>query len=175
MSEKGPKFDEIDRKRVVRELENVLGKKLSTIGRRRIYLQDQEGSRYVVIGGFKDWHGMPDEIIEYEMTSNKDSYLIIAKESDKFINIYMGSLKQLTEKCDFYVHSNGEKSFLVEEKHGYLQIPKAGNLTLRKLARIDYSEAHKKDDVRIAELRKTIEKLPREALEKFIKDASSEE
>ena len=66
------KFDERERKKVVRELETALGITLSLVGRRRIYRADEAGRRYLILGGYGEWHGVPSEIVEAEERLGND-------------------------------------------------------------------------------------------------------
>jgi len=90
-----PKFDEDDRKRVIAAIENHLGVTLRPIGSRRKYLRDENGRRYLVLGGYDHWHGIPRSIFRDEEATPGDTLLVIAKRYRDDIDIYVGPFQPL--------------------------------------------------------------------------------
>ena len=90
-----PKFDENDRRQVIAAVERHLGVRLVALGSRRTYLKDENGHRYIVLGGYGDWHGIPPEIFAAEEGRCDEATLVIAKRYEEEIEIYMGSFSLL--------------------------------------------------------------------------------
>ena len=65
------KFDETDRSAVVRNVERTLGVTLSRVGRRRKWYSDEAGKSFWIIGGYGEWHGVTEEMMDAEV-SNTD-------------------------------------------------------------------------------------------------------
>lgn len=85
------KFSEDDRKQVISKVESVYGLKLSRIENYRKYLQDNSGQRYIILGGYGDWHGIDKNIFFEEEKGRNNTLLIIAKCSPNHIDIYSGN------------------------------------------------------------------------------------
>lgn len=90
-----PKFDEDDRKHVISAIENHYGVRLNPIGRRRKYLRDESGRRYLVLGGYDHWHGIPRSIFRDEEGNPGDTLLVIGKRYRDDIDIYVGPFQPL--------------------------------------------------------------------------------
>jgi hypothetical protein len=90
-----PKFGEDDRGRVIAAVEDHYRVTLKPIGSRRKYLRDENGRRYLVLGGYEHWHGIPCSIFDAEERDPGDTLLVIAKRYRDDIDIYAGPFNPL--------------------------------------------------------------------------------
>ena len=79
------KFDETDRRAVIDELGRHLGVQINRVGRRRKWLRDRSGRNYWVLGGYADWHGIPEEMMDAEVADPSNGFVVIAmrRQSDR--------------------------------------------------------------------------------------------
>ena len=89
------KFDNLDRNRVIHAVEEYHGVKLEKVGRRRKWLQDESGRNWWILGGYGDYHGVPEEMMEAELKSPTTGILIIAERKLTDIDIFSGSVEKL--------------------------------------------------------------------------------
>ena len=89
------KFDETDRRAVVDELGRRLGVQINQVGRRRKWLCDHSGRNYWVLGGYADWHGIPEEMMDAEMADPSDGFVVIAMRRQSDMEIFLGPLARL--------------------------------------------------------------------------------
>jgi len=141
------KFDEADRNKVIAEIETHFGVKLSPVGNRKKYLQDQNKRTFWVFGGYEDWHGIPSEMMEAEEKRNSDGILVIAKRGRFKIVIYTGSLLSLIKSKQTLSHTKkGEYQFNIRERGDILLINEVPKLHLSKLGAAAYSADEKTSD-----------------------------
>lgn len=169
------KFDELDRERVIREVEQRLGVRLSRFRRRRKVLTDDAGNIFVVLGGVGEWHGLPKELVEHR----QEGTLVFAKRTGETFKVFTGPLGPLVRNADrLYTHDTGEFSFHVEcrQDHATIQkIPGAAHLSL--LCEFVYKREDKDSDQNIKEMEKTIAGMTpaeRNAFVNLIADGSGE-
>lgn len=86
------KFDQADRRAVIRALESHLGVQLSPVGRRRKWLRDNDGRSYWVLGGYGEWHGIPEEMIDEEVKNPTTGMLVIAKRRREALQVFVGPI-----------------------------------------------------------------------------------
>ena len=89
------KFDEIDRKAVIRSVEKSLDVSLSLVGRRKKWLRDDSGKTYWVLGGYGEWHGIPAEMMDAEAKNPTGGFIVVAIRHRSAIQIYIGPLKEV--------------------------------------------------------------------------------
>jgi len=168
------KFDETDRYQVIKEIESYFGVKLSPVGSRRKYLQDQNKRTFWVFGGYDDWHGIPSEMMEAEEKRNADGILVIAKRGRNKIVIYTGALLPLIKSKHTLSHTQkGEYQFNIRERDGFLIINEVPKLRLSKLGSAASSIEEKESDKNVKELEAIFSSLSPEKknqiLEKLLK------
>ena len=78
MKQKPEKFDNLDRTRVISEIQRYFGVKLQRVGRRFKWLRDESGRNWWVLGGIDTWHGIPEEMMEDERRTQVEGVLVIA-------------------------------------------------------------------------------------------------
>ena len=128
------KFDETDRDKVISEIEQHFGTKLSRVGKRRKVLQDPSGKSYWVLGGYDDWHGITSDMIKEEQKRAIDGVLVVAKRHKTTIDIFAGPLKPLiTNNHNLSQVQNGDYQFHISIRGNSLTIKEIPVLTLRRL------------------------------------------
>jgi len=142
-----PKFDETDRRKVIAQIESHYQVKLTRVGTRRKYLQDQNKRSFWVFGGYEDWHGIPAEMMEAEEKRNADGILIVAKRGRTRIDIYSGPLLLLIKNKKSLAHSQkGEYQFNIRLRGNSLTINEVPGLHLTALGTASYPTEEKATD-----------------------------
>ena len=128
------KFDEIDRSKVIAEIEKHFGVKLAAVGKYKKFLQDATGRSYWVFGGYKDWHGISDKMLEMEKRRSTAGVLVVAKRNRTSIEIFSGQLEPLIANNRDLSHTEkGDHQFNVVIRGNSMTIKELSGLTLRKL------------------------------------------
>ncbi len=157
------KFDELDRQRVVTEVEHQLGVKLSPSGRRKKSFVDENCTPFWVLGGCEEWHGIPHDMMAPERELVRDGTLVIAKIKGQSIKIYTGSLREFVHNADaFPTNRERDCHFNVVWRGAYATINELPDYKLYLMAEIDYSTEHKEHDRAVKDFGKALEKLTSE-------------
>lgn len=168
------KYDEYDRKRVIRDIEETLGVRLSRVGTRRKYLRDEVGVSYWVFGGYENWHGIPPDMMQAEAESDSDGVLVIAKRKKNEISIFSGPLRPLVNNQDGLAHTKrGDFQFNVRILGRHMFIAEVPDLVLTELGEASYTDHDKVGDKRVAEIKALMEKMSPEARRKVLDDLKS--
>ena len=156
------KFDETDRRAVIRVLEEELDICLSRVGRRRKWLRDEEGRDFWVIGGYDEWHGIPEEMMDACIDKSCDGVLVFAKRERGALRIFTGPLEPVirNRRKLYRAHrSSGDYQFTVAQRGDRIHIKQIPGATLRRLTSSPYAEHDKAKDQKMAELRKLFDQL----------------
>jgi hypothetical protein len=168
------RFDELDRERVIREVERHLGVKLSRAGSRRIELTDDTGNTFVVLGGVGEWHGLPKELVKHR----KEGTLVIAKRTSERIRVFTGPMGPLVRNAGkLHVHDSGDFSFNLAWRHDHAVIQEVPSARLSLLCEFVYTREDKDKEQNIRELKKTLSGMTpaeRDALLNLIAEGSGE-
>lgn len=128
------KFNESDRDKVIAVVEQHFGVKLSNVGTRKKYLQDQSGRSFWVLGGYDNWHGIPPDMMEEEVKRNTNGVLVVAKRHLHSIEIFAGGLKPMVQsKGDLYRTKNGDFHFNVHIVLTHLNIKEIEGFSLVRI------------------------------------------
>lgn len=167
---KKEKFDEYDRIKVISEIEKHFHVKLSTIGDSKKYLKDNTGKKYIILGGYGNWHGIPKEIIKIEEEKScNDSILIIAKKDRQNIDIYEGRLRPLIERKKQLTSTDKQYEFDIIVQGSKLRIQQIKDeFTLKILGKIFCPEKNKIFHNKYKELFCKIEALSSEDKNKLV-------
>ncbi len=129
-----PKFDEIDRSKVIGEVERHFGVKLTRVGSYRKFLQDTSGKSYWVLGGYEDWHGISSDMLKEEQRLASNGVLVIAKRHKSTISIFHGPLQPLITNYRQLSHGQaGDYMFNVAIRGNSMTVKEILGLTLKKL------------------------------------------
>lgn len=144
------KFDETDRQAVIDMLSRHFGVRLQPVGRRRKWLRDDAGRKFWVLGGYEDWHGIPEEMMDAEVISPSRGYIVIAIRHCSTIEVFIGPLTSLVAARAHLSRASqttGDYQFKVEkkvEKHGTrLLIKQVPNAALSELTTFSFNETEK--------------------------------
>lgn len=169
-----PKFDETDRRKVIAEIESHYQVKLTRVGTRRKYLQDQNKRTFWVFGGYEDWHGIPAEMMEAEEKRNADGVLVVAKRGRTRIDIYTGPLLPVIKNKKNLAHTQkGEYQFNIRQRGNSLTINEVPGLHLSALGTASYTTEEKATDKAFEEIETIFgKKLSPGAREKLLAELS---
>jgi hypothetical protein len=130
-----PKFDESDRKKVIAEVEEHFGVKLTPVGRHRRFLRDASDKAYWVLGGYDEWHGIPSEVIAEEQRRSSNGVLVVAKRHRTSIDVFAGSLQLFIANSHDLSHARaGDYQFHVTIRGSVMSINEIPSLALKKIA-----------------------------------------
>lgn len=164
---KTKKFDNYDRNRVVSEVEKYFQVKLHKAGSRDIYLKDETGKTYWVIGGVGDYHGIPKEMFTEEERQIVEGVLIIAKKKLNSIDVFAGSLLPLIRSKRMLAVTDIQYQFDVSPQNDILKLKQAPDVRLKKIAVVPYTTEEKIAD-------KTVHDTT-QGLKKYFKNISEEQ
>jgi hypothetical protein len=153
------KFDEFDRLQTIQAIERCLTVKLSRVGSRSKFLIDEDGAAYLVLGGYRDWHGIPQEILLAAGTKSPGK-LVIAKRLPATIRVYSGPLKTLLDnEHKLLSNAAGDRQFNLGWSGDHPYISEVRDLRLELLMEIDYSEEAREEDRRQKKIRQLLANL----------------
>lgn len=145
------KFDEFDRARVIRELEERWDIRLKKIKSHRKWRQDESGRNYWVLGGTGSWHGIPEEMMEAELRSSaKEGMIVIAERRVTTIEVFAGLAEPLCDARNRLSRaSDGSYKFNCRVRENHLQINEVPTCMLERFASISYGGEEKERDRRL--------------------------
>lgn len=164
---KTKKFDNYDRNRVVSEVEKYFQVKLHKAGSRDIYLKDETGKTYWVIGGVGDYHGIPKEMFPEEEKQSIEGVLVVAKKKLNSIDVFAGSLLSLIKSKRMLTVTDIQYQFDVCPQNDILKLKQAPDVRLKKIAVVPYTTEEKVAD-------KTVHDTT-QVLKKYFKNMSEEQ
>lgn len=133
------RFDELDRERVVADLETRFAVKLSPIGAWRKYFEDEARSPYVILGGSGDWHGIDNKIL-IDARTRLPGRLIVAKLRTKRMEVYCAPLSTLLEnEMNLTISQRGDRQFNLKWTDRQPHIKEVPAARLELLAELPYS------------------------------------
>ena len=91
------KFDETDRRAVVSAVEKQLNVRLKRVNRRRKWFRDEAGRNYWILGGYGEWHGIPDNMMQDEVGASSNGFIAVATRQRAAIEIHIGSLSSIVQ------------------------------------------------------------------------------
>ncbi len=150
---KTPKFDNLDRARVIQEIERLFDVKLSQFGFRPKEQVDANGKLFWVLGGYGDWHGLPADMLERARSSATVGRIVIAKRLKAKMRIYIGSIGPFVAEVDKLIKTKkGDYHFDQEIRHGNLRVKQLPNAKFELLSEVDISDSDKVQDKRKSDL-----------------------
>ena len=97
------KFNDIDRKLVIEELEKIQGVTLEQLKPSRKLYKSSNNLLYLISGGIEDWHGINKNIIDQLSrltSSDKENVFIVVKKYCTQIDLFVGSLSIFLSQKD---------------------------------------------------------------------------
>jgi len=167
---KTQKFDNYERNKVVSEVEKHFQVKLHKVGSRDIYLKDENGITYWIIGGVGDYHGIPKEMFSEEEKQTIEGVLVIAKRNRNTIDIFTGSLLPLIRNKRFLAVTKIQYQFDIHTKDEILKLKQAPDVRLKRIATISYTPEEKNTDKSIHAAQKIFPTLSEEQAIKMIQE-----
>ena len=166
------KFDEIDRRAVIDELVRRLGVQINRVGRRRKWLRDDSGRKYWVLGGYADYHGIPEEMMDAEVADPSGGCVVIAMRRHSDMEIFLGPLEPLVaarRKLYRANRSTGDYQFTFKRRGNRLFLDQDSSVILSSLASFSFDETENKSKKHVEEVAKLFAKLPRDKQRELLK------
>ena len=166
------KLDETDRRAVIDELGRHLGVQINRVGRRRKWLRDRSGRNYWVLGGYADWHGIPEEMMDAEVADPSGGFVVIAMRRKSDMEIFLGPLAPLVaarRKLSRANQSTGDYQFTFRRRGSHLLLDKDVSVTLSSLASFSFDETEMEATKRVEEAGKLFAALPEEERRELLK------
>jgi hypothetical protein len=99
------KFNEQDRKIIIKEIERIRDESLSRVGRFRKLLRSKGRKYYCIVGGKGNWHGITDSIFERIDREAHQSFLVVVLKKAGYYKIYMGRFAPMKNNSSELLHS----------------------------------------------------------------------
>lgn len=164
------KFNEVDREKVIIEIEKHFRVKLRRIGNRKKLLVDHNKKTYWVFGGYKTWHGIPSEMLKDEQRNQTNGELIIATRDGKKIDIFAGPLQKLIENArELSRTQKGDFQFNIDIRGDRLLIKEISGLVLGKIVTFVYEDKSKDEDNKNIKKDKVLKRLTPEKIKILLK------
>lgn len=137
------KFDDVDRGKVISEMEKALQITLTKVGSRRKYLQDQNGVRYLLVGG-DVWHGLPEDVVTAELIKDYSSKIVVASKLAGRMDVFVGSLKKLIDcRSDLSFTKDSQFVFKLRKSGQNLIVKEVPSCSLEKFISFQYQSNNK--------------------------------
>ena len=162
------KFDNLDRDRVIRAVQEHFDIHLKRVGSRRKWLRDESGRNWWVLGGKDDYHGIPEDMMEGERHARTEGMLVIAWREVGSIDAFsgpLGSLVSTRDKLYRAARTTGDYQFEATVKGDRLVLSGRRRdvvLELKRFATIPYSVEDKERDRKVVEVGKLLATLSSE-------------
>jgi hypothetical protein len=131
------KFDDVDRDKTIDELEKHLGIKFKRLGRRRKYLEDNNGRRFCIFGG-EEWHGIPHDVVESE-AGRHGSIAVFARKLVGRIDVYTGAFGTIIQNKHLLTLTKDDQyEFNLKVSGNRAAVKEIPGLYLEKLFSFDY-------------------------------------
>ncbi len=154
------KFDETDRKAVIRVIQDQLGVRLSPVGRHRKWLRDDEGRSYWILYG--EWHGIPEEMMDAEANEPTGGILVLAIRKREALQIFTGPLEPVVRnrsRLSRARQTTGAYQFTMTIRGNWVRINQVPGAALRKLADVPDTQDEKAKDQSIQTAQRQMKRL----------------
>ncbi len=163
------KFDNIDRKHVINEVERIFSLPLSRVGRRHIYFKNEKDARFVILGGNENWHGIPDDVIT-DILKATEKYLIIGLKKRNSIRVYYCDITNLLTQLKLLNRPGNDKyTFNIDEHGTWATIRQVQSVKLNLLAEIQYTSLDREKIIQKERIQRELEQMTTEELEELIR------
>lgn len=165
------KFDKTDRGAVIRTVEKALGISLKRQGRRQKWLKDQNGKNFWVLGGYGEWHGIPEEMMDAEITEQTNGFIVVAIRQKTDMQIFMGPIQPVLEgRSKLYraAETTGDYQFTFKKIGSSIAIKQLLSISLKKLSAISFSDEEKEKEKLLAIAEEYLDGMSAEEKEKLL-------
>ena len=169
-----PKFDETDRQAAIDKLSHHLRVRLARVGQGRKWLRDEAGHSYWVLGSSKaEWQGIPEEMMNAEVSNPSDGFIVIAIRQRSIMEIFVGPVAPLVAARAKLSRSKDNAAYLYTftRRGADLFIDQVRRATLSYLTEFPFNETEKDSAKRLFDARKSFGELSedrrREVLKKY--------
>ena len=155
------KFDKWDRKRVVDLIQETFGVTLSAVGSRDIWLRDESGAEWWILGGKDDFHGIPEEMMERESGEEITGKLVFTQKLVDSLNVYVGSLQPLIEAKHSLFRRSRDNAYLFEMdvRRDGVRIVQTPSVVLKKIGTILHTDSDRESAQNVKKATKMFESL----------------
>jgi hypothetical protein len=164
------KFSNVDRRRVIRELELRRGIHLSAIERKSVWQSDQTGREYLILGGRGDWHGIPREVVRAERGPDQEARLIFCDLAEDAIRVFEGDLRHLLRNADRLHVSQEKLTFNLSRATGRLGIAELSGFYLTRIFDIPYTEPQREQQRAVDTIMSDISKMSDDEKQRLLKE-----
>lgn len=167
------KFDSTDRSAVIRAVEKSLGVSLSREGRRQKWLRDRDGRSYWILGGYGEWHGIPEEMMDAEASEPSDGLIVVAIRNRADMQIYIGPMCPIVEgRSKLYraAKTTGDYQFTYKKKGASIAIDQLPSILLNELGTFSFSDEEKEQEKRRVMAKEYLNGLSEEEKEKLLNE-----
>lgn len=142
MESKKDKYNNIDRMLQQISIEETFDVILSRIGKRQKYFEDENGYRYILLGGTDLWHGIPIDIINDLNEHNKCAIISIAIKKLKYIEVYYKNIDDILENLNkLNIISSKQYTFNLEQNlNKNVYIKEVPSIFFDFITNIEYSD-----------------------------------
>jgi hypothetical protein len=164
------KFDETDRRAVIDALSRHFGVRIEPVGRRRKWLRDNAARSYWVLGGYGEWHGIPEEMMDAEVSRPSGGFFVIAMRHRSTMEIFISPLVPLVAaraKLNRASQTTGDYQFTFKKRGTHLIIDQIPNATLSELTGFSFDKTEKDSLARFRKAEKLVGALSEDELKKL--------
>lgn len=146
---RNPKFQNQDRKKLIRIVEEHYNIRLNKVGRRQKWMRDNSGRYWWVLGGYDRWHGIPEDMVKAEQESSTNGMLIVglAKWGKTGVDLEVFSCPTETlvrDKDRLSLSEKGEYQFVYEIEGDRMYVMGINKVRVATLRRIPLDESLKR-------------------------------
>lgn len=117
------RFDEQDRRLIIREIQKRHDNHLTNVGRYRKLLKADSGTYYCVLGGQEDYFGISEGIVEEIREEALQAYLIVGAKMKDRIEVYSDEFEPVIESLEDLIYtSKGDYQFHTSRREGRICI-----------------------------------------------------
>ena len=172
------KFDNIDRKRVIRAVEGHFEVKLSQVSRRPKWLRDETGKSYWVLGGYEEWHGIPEEMMDVELQAASEGILVVAVRTKSSMEIFSGTIGNFVrgrEKLYRVGKTTGDYQFTYKMRGSHLLVEQLPIVSLEKIKVLPYESEEKEKDKAVEAVKKLFGGMSEKERKALVKSLNEKE
>ena len=170
------KFDSIDRERVIFFIQAEMGQRLKTVSPWQRVLRADDGTIYVIFGGYEVWHGISEDTLSFLESDSNEIFMVVAAMSARLMKIYLGSMSPFVEKGRILdCLGEGKRQFHVTEKDECLTVDEIPSVCLELQGDFPHQNGDRAHVERMKRLRRQFDTLSVEEKAEVMKKLRGEE